>query len=499
VRSLSTILTGRWVWASRLSLALAGASAASGVFAQTAPTPPQAELEQAEKKLQSRRSELEGTELRGRELEKAVAGIEAERAQINARLQETAALVQRSEAKLTATESRLSQLEAQEKIVRVSLAERYQHIAGLLAALQRMGRNPPPVMITRREDALKMVRSAMLLATAFPEMHGQAIELKNKVEQLERVMADIRTESDRLKAETQRLNDMRVRLSSLLETKKQSQAEREGELKNVRKAAAEISQSVGDLNDLIGKLDQEVRKSAEFAAFEKESDRQIASQPAEAAKPEPQQEAKTEAPPAGVPPAPEPKPTEVAALAPPPTPGQPSSIVELAPGASLVPGSPGRIKPAIPFQLAKGKLPVPAQGRRVLSFGEKTQYGGQSKGIVLETRHNAQVTSPCDGWIVYAGEFRSYGQLLIINAGGGYHVLVAGLSQIDVQPGQFVLAAEPVGTMSGAPRTARVTTQVSAQDSAPSNSPVLYVEFRKDGQPIDPDPWWVAGHQKVQE
>jgi septal ring factor EnvC (AmiA/AmiB activator) len=102
------------------------------------------------------------------------------------------------------------------------------------------------------------------------------------------------------------------------------------------------------------------------------------------------------------------------------------------------------------------------------------------------------VTSPCDGWIVYAGEFRSYGQLLIINAGGGYHVLLAGLSQIDVQPGQFVLAAEPVGTMNG------WSTSTQAQPAAVTNAPVLYVEFRKDGSPIDPDPWWVAGHQKVQ-
>jgi septal ring factor EnvC (AmiA/AmiB activator) len=169
----------------------------------------------------------------------------------------------------------------------------------------------------------------------------------------------------------------------------------------------------------------------------------------------------------------------------------------------MVPGSPGRIKPAIAFPLAKSRLPLPAQGRRVLSFGEKTQYGGTSKGIVLETRSNAQVTSPCDGWIVYAGEFRSYGQLLIINAGGGYHVLVAGLSQIDVQPGQFVLTAEPVGTMSGAAKAApgmiEGAAQVSTQDGAQSSSPVLYVEFRKDGQPIDPDPWWVAGQQKVLE
>jgi septal ring factor EnvC (AmiA/AmiB activator) len=152
--------------------------------------------------------------------------------------------------------------------------------------------------------------------------------------------------------------------------------------------------------------------------------------------------------------------------------------------------TPGRIKPAMPFSEAKGILPVPAHGRRVLTFGEKTQYGSQSKGLVIETRQGAQVVSPTDGWIVYAGEFRSYGQLLIINAGAGYHILLAGLSQIDVQLGQFVLAGEPVGVMSAAAKSA----QVKAQD----NAPVLYVEFRKDQRPIDPDPWWADGSRKVQ-
>ena len=110
--------------------------------------------------------------------------------------------------------------------------------------------------------------------------------------------------------------------------------------------------------------------------------------------------------------------------------------------------------------------------------------------MVIETRYSARVTSPCDGWVVYAGEFRSYGQLLIINAGDGYHVLLAGMSQIDVQPGQFVLTAEPIGTMSGRQTTPAGSTQ--------SNAPVLYIEFRKDGRPIDPDPWWIQSQQKVQ-
>src|SRR5262249_37613671 len=147
-------------------------------------------------------------------------------------------------------------------------------------------------------------------------------------------------------------------------------------------------------------------------------------------------------------------------------------------------------KPAIPFSEAKGQLPLPAQGRRVLAFGEKTQYGSQSKGMVLETRHGGQVVSPSDGRIVYAGDFRSYGQLLILNAGGGYHILLAGLSQIDVQLGQFVLAGEPVGVMS----TAAKASQGKAQD----NAPVLYIEFRKDQKPIDPDPWWLDASRKVQ-
>ena len=131
--------------------------------------------------------------------------------------------------------------------------------------------------------------------------------------------------------------------------------------------------------------------------------------------------------------------------------------------------TPGRIKPAIPFGDAKGLLPLPAQGRRVLTFGEKTQYGSQSKGLVLETRHGGQVVSPSDGWIVYAGEFRSYGQLLIINAGGGYHILLAGLSQIDVQLGQFVLAGEPVGVMSTAAKTTR------GQDAGQRSDPLYRV------------------------
>ena len=464
-----------------------------------APAPPTAE---AQRELDKRRHELEEAKVRAQALQSSVTDLDVEREVLNTRLVETAGLIQKSEGQLTAIEGRLSELEAQEKLVRGSLSQSHGQISQLLGALQRMGRNPPPVLITRREDALMMVRSAMLLSSAFPELKGQATALSDRLEDLVRVMGDIRSEGDRLKSETQRLTEARTRLAGLMETKKMTIAERQTELAAVRTATAEITKSVGDLSDLITKLDQTVTEKTGLGAYQLELKKTAASEPAPAAP------TAAAAPPtvvvpidaAAVAPSENPesaqatggpvdagKETQVAALAPPPR--FKPRIVELAPsGASLLPGNPGRIKPAIAFSAARAKLPLPVQGRRVLAFAEKTQFGGQSKGMVIETRNSAQVTSPCDGWIVYAGEFRSYGQLLIVNAGDGYHMLLAGMSQIDVQPGQFVLAAEPVGTMSVSSKAAQ--TQAS--------SPVLYIELRKDGRPIDPDPWWVAGQQKVQ-
>jgi septal ring factor EnvC (AmiA/AmiB activator) len=90
------------------------------------------------------------------------------------------------------------------------------------------------------------------------------------------------------------------------------------------------------------------------------------------------------------------------------------------------------------------------------------------------------VSSPADGWVQFAGPFRSYGQLLIINAGDGYYLLLAGMDQISVEVGQFVLAGEPVGGMG----------DKGAGSAGSEGDPTLYVEFKKDGGSIDPEPWW---------
>ncbi|HRY06415.1 MAG TPA: peptidoglycan DD-metalloendopeptidase family protein [Hyphomicrobiaceae bacterium] len=451
------------------------------IFAATAHAQANTDADAKRRQLEEQRNELKSAHDREQELTKNVAEIDAERERLKQRLLETAALIQKSETKMSAIEGRLGELQAQEKIVRGSLNQRHGQIAKLLGALQRMGRNPPPVMITRRADALHMVRSAMLLAAAFPELRGQAMQLSSRLKELVRVMDDIRSESERLKSETIRLTEAQTKLAGLMEERKKSLDQRRDELAEVRRASAEISRSVTDLTELIARLDKQVTQNTNLKNYEKE----LAAAPQPPARP-------SASKPIILTPDPSPDTAaqstrkEIARNVP-----KPGEIVELRPGPNNhAAASPARIKPALPFHQARGRLPLPAAGRAVLNYGEKTQYGGNSKGMVLETRSGAQITSPCDGWVVYAGEFRSYGQLLIINAGGGYHILLAGLSRIDVEPGQFVLAAEPVGTMSG---TASTHTLKSSTDA-----PVLYVEFRKEGNPIDPNPWWVSGPEKVQ-
>ncbi len=134
-----------------------------------------------------------------------------------------------------------------------------------------------------------------------------------------------------------------------------------------------------------------------------------------------------------------------------------------------------------PFSKAKGTINLPATGKIDGRYGEKTDAGLSRKGMTIATPSGAQVTATYDGTVVYAGKFRGYGLLLIIEHGEGYHTLLAGMTRIDVEQGRTVLAGEPVGVM----------------EQSESGQPVLYVELRRDGQPINPLPWLVARKDEV--
>lgn len=382
--------------------------------------------------------------------------LETERGRLNKLLIETAKRIQNGEVQLSKLEGRLEELSEQEQLVKGSIKERHGTLAKLLTIMQRMGRQPPPVMATRRDDALAMVRSAMLLSSLFPQLQSQAEKLTSELTELVRITSDIKSKAASLKKENTNLENERLSVKALIAAKKTRVLANQSSLQVIQKAAEEYKKSVVNLNELIVKLDREVARNAELGRYEKEL----------AAKKAAEERARIAQKAAG-------------------------PVLEIAPSKSKIAMiTPGRIKPALPFTKAKGQLTLPVQGQRLSTFGIKDKFGRKSEGITIKTRAQAQITSPNDGWVVYSGSFRSYGQLLIINAGGGYHVLLAGMGHIDVSVGQFVLTGEPIATM-GAKGN-------SPENSNNDTSPVLYVEFRKDGRPINPDPWWTVVSEKAQ-
>jgi septal ring factor EnvC (AmiA/AmiB activator) len=119
---------------------------------------------------------------------------------------------------------------------------------------------------------------------------------------------------------------------------------------------------------------------------------------------------------------------------------------------------------------------APAVGTRLRKFGEDVN-GSRQQGVTYATRAGAQVVSPLDARVQYAGVFRSYGLMAILDVGNGVLIVVSGLDALYPEPGQWVLAGEPIGRM--------------ADQKSPS--PELYLEVRRNGQPIDPEKWLGRG------
>ncbi len=116
---------------------------------------------------------------------------------------------------------------------------------------------------------------------------------------------------------------------------------------------------------------------------------------------------------------------------------------------------------------------APAQGRLARFYGERQDQGPASQGVALRTRAGAQVVSPAAGEVAYSGPFRSYGQVLILSLDGGYAVVLTGLETVRARVGEAVRAGQPVGEM----------------PVSDTPAPELYVEVRRNGQPVDPGRW----------
>ncbi|NWH08659.1 MAG: peptidoglycan DD-metalloendopeptidase family protein [Alphaproteobacteria bacterium] len=380
------------------------------------PAEPPPMPESSSDRLERVQREIDATRGREAELNAKSAEIEAEIAALQRRTVAIAEDIQRTEENLTVLETDKSALERKAFETRAALDAKRHRMAEIIGILERMGRNPPPALLVRPEDATAAARGAMLMSAVMPVLEREATAMKEALAEMTRLREEIAGKAKALGEETEKLAGLRREIEQTLKERKQLLAENAASLSLEKARLRELASESASISGFIRRL-EERRKPLD--------------------------------------------------------PGDPNAPILVLSDAAK--------EASLRFRSQKGSLIWPAAGDIVSTFQASANLGGRSEGIILSTRAGAQVVAPADGRVDFADVYRGYGNLLIISAGDGYHILIAGLARLDAAFGQWVIAGEPIGVMGPAP---------GQEDRAAASE--LYVEIQKDGKAIDPKPWFAS-------
>ena len=373
---------------------------------------------------------------RAEALKREIEALRGDRARQSAELIAAAQRLKTAEAEVVAMEERLGELIVAELEVRGRLDGASGTISGVLAALERISRNPPPALIVDPSDALGSARSAILITAIVPQLQQKADELMADLGRLADIKAAALEEEAKLKANFAVLEEEQLRIATLIAAREEGEDRATAELQAEEQQAADLATRASTLKQLISDLTKQATAVAVAAE---------ATAAANAGGAAPVLESET---------------------------------------IRLALANTERREPAVPFAQARGYLTLPSSGVSVIEYGASDGFGGISQGLSIVTRAEATVVAPADGWVLYSGEYLNYGKIVILNAGQDYTILLAGLADVSVGYGQFVLMGEPVGTMGSRTIGQTVTT------SAGVSRPTLYIEMRKNNEPLDPTGWW---------
>ena len=393
--------------------------------------------EEAQSELSTVQQNLAQSSAHVQELAVSIADALKAQDDISAKLIDLGTKLRNQEAELAAEDQRIGALESQSITLSSDLAAKQDELSVLLSGLMRLQQNPPPAMVVEPEDVLKALRGAMMFGAVVPDFQQKAKDLKDKLDELQAIKQDTEAEKAKQQAAMAALSASSVELAALQQQKSQFTQQAKQSLLSEKQNASALADKSKTLQQLLTELqkareDEERRKTAETKAA-----------------------------------------SEAAAKA----------------EADRVEALRGPLKL---LSSLKGKLPYPVQGSIIRHFGDATGLGTTLEGVAFNALPHANVITPVDGKVEFAGPFRSYGQLLILNAGEGYLVLLAGMKQISAELGQTVRIGEPVGVMGVEPTAPALLGEV-----AEHSHPVFYVEFRKNDQPVDPTTWWDEGKREA--
>lgn len=346
---------------------------------------------------------------RAKELSAKAAEVQAALTELQKTLVPLAAEVQRAERRLSAAEEALRTLSAEQKEKSARLEKRRGELDAMVSAAIRLSRTPPEAAIMMPGEFEHTLKAARVISSLTRSIRTESEGLLKALKELRALTLRVQAEQAGVKREQAGLKERQAQLEVKLRERR-ALAKELGEAQAQAQARiSELSKQAGDLRELVAGLEKE-RREKEVREQETRSKWNIFAQPR---------------------------------------------------------GEKGKLRS---IARMKGELRPPAVGSILHRFGEALSRNATSKGITLNARGGAKVVAPYDGEVVFSGPFLEYGRMVILRHRDEMHTLLAGLSAIDVNAGEFLLEGEPIGAMGNSSRE-------------------LYVEMREHNLPVDPARW----------
>lgn len=372
------------------------------------------ELQEVEERLKDQAEEE-------RRLREEAQAREKEIASLRHNLIETAHALQEAERKITALEASIEDLEAEKSEAESALSVESSNLSDVLAALQSLEMSRPPALLIAPDDANEAARAAMLLSDAAPALEERAAALRAAIERLASLSTALDRDKSALLEANQELSARRNVLTELTAQKEEERDVAERLAAAAQRETARLAARATSLRDLLRRLER------------------LAHSVTPRLKPPP--------------PAPE---APVATR-----PASPPSIKREAPAPYVA---------ARRFADAKGALRPPVAGSVTGEFGKVRPEGGRFEGVRFVARDQAIVTAPFEGRIVFAMGWEPVGNMIVLDVGGGYHIVFKGVGAIMVEESQRIAAGEPIAQMT-------------------NGGASLDLEIRKNGEPVNPALW----------
>lgn len=289
-----------------------------------------------------------------------------------------------------------------------------------LAALQNLALRPSEAVLVQPLSPVDVMRSSILLRGSAHALEGRAQIIRQSIEDISRQKDEIAGRLADIEKENKELEKQQADMKVLSKQKSEMYSQLSTQSKEAQEKAKALASQANNLRDLVAKLEKQKELQKKQMAEKARLARERATEELRAAN----------------------RPDYT------PQPQEPTG-----------------------FGKAKGRLSRPARGPVVTKFHAEMSKGVISNGIDIKTVSKAQVIAPYDGTVIFAGPFKNFANLLIIDHGEGYTSLLSGLAETDATVGQMLLAGEPVGVM-------------PAGDNVK-----LHMEIRKKNRPVDPNEW----------